>query len=42
MKKIAIILAYGVEETEFIAVGDVLRRLPVCIALRLRELTISG
>ena len=27
MKKIAIILADGVEETEFIAVGDVLRRL---------------
>lgn len=34
MKKIAIILADGVEETEFIAVGDVLRRLSmeVCVA----------
>jgi len=29
MKKIAIILADGVEETEFIAVGDVLRRLSI-------------
>ena len=35
MKKIAIILADGVEETEFIAVGDVLRRLGM-------EVTVAG
>lgn len=35
VKKIAIILADGVEETEFIAVGDVLRRLGM-------EVTVAG
>jgi len=43
MKKIAIILADGVEETEFIAVGDILRRLSFSVTVAgLRGLEIEG
>jgi len=43
MKKIAIILADGVEETEFIAVGDVLRRLSLEVVVAgLNGLEVKG
>ncbi len=43
MKKIAIILADGVEETEFIAVADVLRRLSLdVIVAGLNQLDVTG
>jgi len=43
MKKIAIILADGVEETEFIAVGDVLRRLSMEVVVAgLNGLEVKG
>ena len=43
MKKIVIILADGVEETEFIAVGDVLRRLSFVVTVAgLSGLDVTG
>lgn len=43
MKKIVIILADGVEETEFIAVGDVLRRLGMDVTVAgLHHLDVKG